>query len=319
MIGTTLGGYKLIELIGKGGMAHVYKASDPTVKRHVAIKVLLPDYADDEEFRARFDREAETIARLEHLHILPLHAYGEQDGTLYLVMRYMPHGTLNDLIKAGPMNLQDAARILAQLASALDYAHQFGVLHRDMKPANVLLDGDRNIYLTDFGLAKSVSPDETSMTGQFIVGTPHYMSPEQCRAQDLTPAADQYGLAAMLYYMVTGQVPFNGKNALAIMRQQILDEPKPPVDLRPDMPKAASDAIVKSLHKEPSGRYPSCTALAVAFSQAVDPQVRSKIDNSSVPRQLRNRITDALSSFDDDSDNDNDDPTKARRTQVSER
>ncbi len=269
MIGQVLGNYRLVEQIGMGGMATVYKAYDPDTDRYVAIKVLPPQFSEDPTFRQRFEQEAKAIARLEHIHILPIFAYGEQEGIAYMAMRYLPTGTLTDRIKQGPLPLDAAARILAQLADALDYAHSHNILHRDVKPSNVLLDERNNAILTDFGIAKMVEAT-LDLTGGGILGTPAYMSPEQCRgSKELTPASDIYSLGIVLYEMVTGRTPFQAETPIALIHKQ-LNEPLPiPRQLRPDLPEAAQQVIFKALAKEPESRYETCEAMAQAFNRAV--------------------------------------------------
>lgn len=274
MIGRTLGGYRIVEQVGMGGMATVFKAYDASTDRYVALKTLPEQYSKDPQFVERFRREAKAIAKLEHLHILPLFAYGEDDGVAYLAMRYLPAGTLSNHIKQkGQMPLDEAARLLSQIASALDHAHANGVLHRDIKPSNVLIDKDANAYLTDFGIARMVE-GTLDLTGDAILGTPQYMSPEQCQGRkDLTPASDQYSLGVMLYEMVTGRVPFQAETPLAVIIMQINgSELPPPSTLRPNLPEAAEAVILKSLARNPDDRYPSCDAMAKAFAQAVNQQ-----------------------------------------------
>jgi WD40 repeat protein len=270
MIGQTLGNYRIVEQIGMGGMATVYKAFDPDTERFVAVKTLPRDFAHDADFRERFRREAKAIARLEHIHILPVFAYGEQDGTAYLVMRYLPTGTLSERIRAGEMPFDEISRLLNQLASALDYAHTQGVIHRDIKPSNVLLDDSGNLYLTDFGIAKIIQGTTLDLTGDNILGTPQYMSPEQCRGEkDLTPASDIYALGIVLYEMVTGRTPFNAETPLAVIYKQLRDPLPPPSNWRANLPEAAEGVILKALAKEALSRHRTCTALAQAFAQAV--------------------------------------------------
>ena len=182
MIGRTLGNYRVIEQIGLGGMATVFKAYDPDMDRFVAIKILPQQFSNDPQFKERFHREAKAIAKLEHIHILPIFAYGEEDGIAYMVMRYLQGGTLTDRIAEGALPFDEASRLLDQLASALDHAHTHGILHRDMKPSNVLLDDDGNAYLMDFGIAKIVE-STVDLTGDRLLGTPAYMSPEQCSGE----------------------------------------------------------------------------------------------------------------------------------------
>src|SRR5688500_15139373 len=173
MIGQTLGACQIVEEIGSGGMATVYKAYDPGTDRHVAIKVLPDHYSNNRVFRERFQREAKAIAKLEHVHILPIFGYGEEHNRAYFVMRYMPTGTLGDTIAQGPLALDEASRLLSQMAAALDAAHEQGIIHRDVKPSNILLDKHRNAYLSDFGIAKILEAGD--LTGSGIIGTPLYL------------------------------------------------------------------------------------------------------------------------------------------------
>jgi serine/threonine-protein kinase len=269
VIGQTLGSYRIIEQIGLGGMATIYKAYDPDTDRYVAIKILPQQFSKDPSFKERFQREAKAIARLEHLHILPIFAYGEVDGTAYMAMRYMQAGTLTDLIRQGPLPLAEASRILSQVASALDHAHGFGILHRDIKPSNILLDDKNNAYLTDFGIAK-ILESAVDLTRGDILGTPAYMSPEQCKGSAaITAASDIYALGIVLYEMVTGRTPFHAETPIAVFFMH-LNEPLPmPRQLRRDLPEAAEMVIFKALAKEPQARFTTCQAMADAFAQAI--------------------------------------------------
>ena len=271
MIGKTLGGYRIVAQIGMGGMATVYKAHDPNTDRFVAIKILPQQYSKDPSFRARFEREAKAIAQLEHLHILPIFAYGEDAGISYMAMRYMDSGTLTDRIKAqGALPLSEVVKLLEQIASALDHAHAHGILHRDIKPSNVLVDSAGNAYLTDFGIAKIIE-SSVDLTGTGIVGTPQYMSPEQCRGEkELTPATDQYSLGVVLYEMVTGRTPYQAETPMAVIHMQLIDAPMPPPgELRSGLSDAVTGVILKALARDPQARYTSCAALAAAYSEAV--------------------------------------------------
>lgn len=269
MIGQTLGNYRIIEQIGLGGMATVYKAYDADTDRYVALKVLPHHFSHDPTFRERFQREAKAIAKLEHLHILPIFSYGEDNGVAYMAMRYLRTGTLTERIRQGPLPLPEASRLLSQIASALDHAHAHGVLHRDIKPSNVLLDEAGNAYLTDFGIAKIVETT-LDLTRGNILGTPAYMSPEQCQGvRELTPASDIYSLGIVLYEMVTGRTPYQAETPIALIHMQ-LNQPLPlPRTIRPNLPEAAEKVILKALAKPPESRHASCSEMAAAFARAV--------------------------------------------------
>ena len=208
LVGKSLGQYQVLALLGSGGMASVYRAVHPTLHKEVAIKVLSQSVAQVPGAVERFMREARTTAALDHPHIVPLFDFGTQQDTLFVVMRLLTGGSLTQRLEQRLPSLGETAGIVSGLASALDYAHSFGVIHRDVKPTNVMFDNQGTVYLVDFGIAKVA--DATSMlTGTgMTVGTPAYMSPEQWRGEELMPASDQYSLACTVYAMVTGRAPF---------------------------------------------------------------------------------------------------------------
>ena len=303
--GQRIGDYDVVERIGAGGMAEIYKAYDRTIDRFVAIKVLLDYFTSDEEFRARFFLEARAIAQLEHANILPIYNYGEQDGSLYFVVRYMPSGSLADLIKhQHPLSLHTVAHIMSALASALDYAHGRSILHRDLKTENVLLDASDHIYLADFGLVKIMGNPEGNFTRNFLPGTPEFMSPEQCLGEDeLTPASDQYSLGIVLYHVLTGKLPFRTSNPLAVLQMQV-NEPPPSIRFsRPDLPETAEKVIYQALAKQPEDRFTTCGEFAQAFERALGidrlidrfshSDVGERIDAALERVQRRKRRTDA--------------------------
>jgi serine/threonine protein kinase len=269
MIGRVLGSYRIVEQIGMGGMATVFKAYDANTDRYVALKLLPERLSANPDFRTRFHREAKAIARLEHIHILPVFAYGEEGQNAFLVMRFIQAGTLSERIAKGPLTLNEIDSLLKQIAGALDYAHQQGILHRDVKPKNILLDEYGNTYLTDFGIAKIVETT-TDLTGDSILGTPKYMSPEQCRGgQKLTAATDIYSLGIVLFEMLTGRPPFDAETPIAVIHMQ-LNEPLPlPRSLVPDLPEAVERVVLKALAKAPEDRYQSAEAMARDFHLAV--------------------------------------------------
>jgi eukaryotic-like serine/threonine-protein kinase len=269
--GQRIGEYEVVQKIGMGGMAEIFKAYDHTMERFVAIKVLLDFYMSDEEFRNRFFLEARSIAQLEHANILPIYDYGEVDSSLYFVVRYMPSGSLAHLVKReSPVSLHTAAHVMTALANALDYAHSKGILHRDLKTENVLLDANDHIYLADFGLAKIIGNPAGHFTRNFLPGTPEFMSPEQCLGEDdLTPASDQYSLGIVLFHMVTGKLPFQTSNPLALLQMQV-NQPPPSIRfMRPDLPEAAESIIYRALAKQPGERFPTSGEFAEAFESAL--------------------------------------------------
>lgn len=269
MIGQTLGNYQIEEEIGRGGMATVYRALESGVQRYVALKVMRNPAVDTETFRQRFRREAQTVANLEHFHILPLYAYGEEGDTAYFVMRYIPYGTLSELIEKGPIALNDAGRIIGQIASALDYAHKRGIIHRDVKPSNIMMDEDNNAYLTDFGIAK-IFQATIQLTGDgSLVGTPTYMSPEQCQGDELTSASDTYALGIVLYEMLTGRVPFQSETPLALIHMHVNVDPPKPRTIDADLPPQVEAVLMKALRKNPSERYESTVEFADALNTAI--------------------------------------------------
>ena len=268
--GQMLGAYRIINQVGQGGMATVYKAYQPSMDRNVAIKVLPRQLAESQEFVTRFQQEARTIARLEHPHILPVFDYGESDGITYFVMRYLEAGTLKSKMETGPLSLNEIDNLFSQLAGALGYAHSHGVIHRDLKPANALVDEQGNLFLTDFGIAKlleSASPRLTQTDA--IMGTPAYISPEQARAQTVDQRSDIYSLGIILYELVTGRVPFTADTPLAVILKHVSDPLPLPSILKPDIPEAIEQVILKALAKEPNDRYVSTAEFLAAWKRAL--------------------------------------------------
>ena len=210
LTGHSLGQYLLRELLGRGGMGAVYRSYQASLKREVAVKVLDPQLAQQPGYAERFNLEAETAARLEHHHIIPVYDYGTQDGLSYVVMRLLTGGTLTQRMAASASaalsqpSLSDVVDVLKQLASALDYAHSAGVIHRDIKPSNVMFDNHGQAYLVDFGIAKLTQASQALTVSGALMGTPLFMAPEQWRSEEPTPAMDQYALGVMTYLLVTG-------------------------------------------------------------------------------------------------------------------
>jgi ligand-binding sensor domain-containing protein len=267
--GQMLGPYQIIGQIGKGGMATVYKAYHANMDRYVAVKVLALQFAQSEEFLGRFQQEAHLIARLEHPHILPVYDSGESDHMPYLVMRYLEAGTLKDRLTAGALSRDEIDRLFTQLADALVYAHENGVIHRDMKPSNVMLDKRGNIFLTDFGIAKLVegSPQFTA-TGA-VTGTPDYMSPEQAQGGKVDQRADIYALGVILYEMLTGRVPYEAETPLAVILKKIQEPLPPPTSINPSIPAELEAVVLKALARDPADRFQSTRAFLEAWKRGI--------------------------------------------------
>ncbi len=267
-----IGRYRIEKELGQGGMSVVYLARDPYMKRRVAIKILPRHYAAENGFLLRFQREAQVIASLEHPAIVPVHDFGEQDGQPYIVMRFMPGGSLADRLKRGPLGLAEAARILDRLAPALDEAHAQGIIHRDLKPGNILFDQCDRAYLCDFGLVKFSEISATPLTSSGgVVGTPAYMSPEQARGvATLDGRTDVYSLGVIFYEMLAGALPYKAETPMGLAMMHVL-EPVPSIlAKKPDVPPGSDAIIRRAMAKEREDRYPTPTALAAAVARLAE-------------------------------------------------
>ena len=271
--GGTIRGYDLITRLGEGAYGAVYRAYQPQVQREVAIKIIQPRYASQPDFIRRFEVEAQLVAQLEHLHIVPLYDYWRDPEGAYLVMRLMKGGSLDTTLEHGPLELSAAILLVDQIASALGAAHKQGVVHRDIKPANVLLDEDGNAYLSDFGIAKKLASEARLTQTSAIVGTPAYITPEQVQSQAITPQTDIYSLGLVLYEILVGGHPFPN-TATGELVSKHLHEPLLLVrDSRPEFP-ADVDAVIQiATAKDPAGRYEDVQALADDFRKALQPMV----------------------------------------------
>jgi serine/threonine-protein kinase len=266
LTGRTLGRYRLESLLGRGGMADVWRAADVKLARTVAVKVIHASYARDPQFAERFLREARVVASLEHPNILPVYDFGDEDGIPFLVMPHLPGGTLRDRLRGAPAPLGLAAGWIRQLADALDAAHAAGVLHRDVKPANVLIGKDDRLFLADFGIAKMVETMTGLTATGVVVGTPLYMAPEQAQGQPASPATDRYALAVVVYEILAGRPPFEGDNPLSLMHQHV-STPAPALSSRVGgLPAGLDGVLAAALSKDPAARPPTCRALADAVS-----------------------------------------------------
>lgn len=268
LIGRTLGQFEILEEIGRGGMATVYRAKQTSINRIVAVKVLPRHLLHDPGFLERFEREVDVIAHLEHPHILPIYDYGEVDGIPYIAMRYLAGGSMAQLIRrtTGAMPLEQLERPFVQVAQALDYAHQQGIIHRDLKPGNIMMDESGNAYLSDFGIARVLG---SNLTGSAIIGTPAYMSPEQANGMPLDARSDIYALGIVLFELITGREPYQAETPMALLLKHI-NEPLPPIkNYREDVPDSVQHVIAKATAKEPNARYASAGDMARAFQDAL--------------------------------------------------
>ncbi len=264
-----IGRYEVKAELGRGGMATVFTAYDPMFERTVAIKALPREFLHEPEFQARFAREAKTIAALEHPAIVPVYDFGEDNGQPYLVMRYMPGGSLADKLKDGVVPIEEAAVILKRLGSALDHAHTQGIIHRDLKPGNILFDQYGDAYLADFGIVHVAASTEALTASGSLVGTPMYMSPEQVYGdKELDGRSDVYALGIILFQMLTGELPFTGDTPARVMMKHVMDPVPAILEKRPDLPRDTEEVIHKALAKQRDDRFSSATDLSQALSKA---------------------------------------------------
>jgi serine/threonine protein kinase len=260
-IPSKFGRYEIKSELGRGGMATVYRAYDPSFDRQVAIKVLPREMLHDPQFRPRFERELKIVAALEHPSIVPVYDVGEEDGQPYFVMRYMSGGSLTDQIKKSNFTLEETARIITRIAQGLVHAHKKGIIHRDLKPDNILFDENGDPFISDFGVAK-VTESTGNLTGSGIIGTPAYMSPEQVQGNDIDGRSDVYGLGVIVYQMLSGQQPYHADTPMGVAIKHIT-EPVPEIrKIRPTLSAEVDTVIKNSMAKDRNDRYPTPTDLA---------------------------------------------------------
>jgi serine/threonine protein kinase/tetratricopeptide (TPR) repeat protein len=289
MIDKRLGPYRITEEIGSGGMATVYRAYQPSMDRHVAIKVIRNHAFDDATLRDRFRREARVIARLEHPHLLPVYDFDGDHEPPYIVMRYLEGGTLRQVAGKGPLPHEEILYTLGQVASALDYAHRQGVVHRDLKPSNVMIDKEGNAFVTDFGIARvSDAPEQLTGTGH-LIGTPAYMSPEQARGlPDVDAAADRYALGVIAFELLTGATPYAHESSLALLMMHLNDAVPSARQRREDLPAAVDRVLTQALAKDRAARPSSAALLVADLAKAL------KTRSTAAPTRLQS-ITQVLS------------------------
>lgn len=268
MKGTPFGRYRLVELLGRGGMGEVWRAYDTATNRMVAIKLLPPHLAQDNTFVQRFRREAETAAQLNNPHVIPIHNYGEIDGRLYVDMRLIDGRDLQDVLADGPLEPGRAVRIVEQVATALHAAHKTGLVHRDIKPSNILIDEDDFAYLIDFGIARGADQTAITSTGG-VIGTLHYMAPERFSTGHADARSDIYALACVLYECLTGNRPFSGDSLEQQLAAHLTMPPPRPSTANPRLPPGFDSVIAKGMAKDPAQRYATTSELARAASNAI--------------------------------------------------
>jgi serine/threonine-protein kinase len=268
--GEMVGAYRIVEQLGQGGMATVYKAYHAQLERNVAIKFLHQTFLEDVNFLSRFEREARIIARLDHPNIVPVYDFNYHSGQPYLVMKYIDGVLLKDIIAKSEVDLPYVVGILEAVAGALTYAHSQGVLHRDVKPSNIIVDREQRAYLTDFGLARIVQSGQSTLSQDMLMGTPHYMSPEQARgSEEIGPASDIYSLGVILYEVAVGRVPFGGSTPYAIVHDHIYTPLPLPSDVNPSIPPRVEDVLMRTLSKEPRERPSTAVLLVQTYRQAL--------------------------------------------------
>jgi len=268
LTGEVLGTYRLLEVIGQGGMSTVYKAVDESSDSMVAVKLLSAYIAQEPRFKARFAREVEVLRSLSGGKIVPILGYGEQDAFTYIVMPFLAQGTLHDRLQNGGISLSESAAILNDVSAALQLAHSRGIVHRDVKPSNILLDEAGGAYLSDFGFAY-VSESSHSLTGSVLIGTPAFMSPEQCRGETVDERSDQYSLGAVLFLLTTGRLPYEADTPMGMVVKHIHDPLPRPRSINPYLPDAIEAVIQRSMAKLPQDRFESIEALNQAYQQAL--------------------------------------------------
>ncbi|MBM4422294.1 MAG: hypothetical protein FJ030_02745 [Chloroflexi bacterium] len=273
-IGENVGAYRIIAQLGQGGMATVYKAYHANLDRYVAIKVMHPAFKEDKSFLVRFQREARVLAKLEHPNIVPIYDFSDHNGQPYLVMKYVEGETLKGRLGQGPASLAETLKVVDAVGSALAYAHKQGILHRDVKPSNVIITADGHYYLSDFGLARIASAGESTLSQDTMLGTPNYISPEQAKGvKDLDGRTDIYSFGVVLYEMIVGRVPFSGDTPFSVIHDHIYTPMPPPTALNPNVPESLEKFLLKAMAKERDDRFADASAMVAAFHQAVGEQL----------------------------------------------
>lgn len=280
MIGTILGGrYEILEVIGSGGMAIVYKAKCNLLGRYVAVKMLREELQNDKDFVERFKAEARSAASLNHPNVVSVYDVGTDGDREYFVMEYIEGITLKELIDSKNLNWKAACSYGMQIAGAIDHAHKKNIVHRDIKPHNIMITKDNVVKVTDFGIARAVTSSTIVRAGN-VIGSVHYFSPEQACGGAVDFKSDIYSMGVVLYEMITGKVPFDAENPVAIAKMHVDNEAQPPIEINPEIPETLSDIVLKAMAKQPSKRYQTPAAMAADLKQvAVNPESINIKDN----------------------------------------
>lgn len=319
MIGETLGGrYKILDRVGGGGMALVYKGQDLLLNRYVAIKILRQQYVHDEEFIRRFRREAQSAASLSHPNVVSIYDVGQEDEIHYIVMEYIEGNTLNELIKEkAPLQVEEAIHIASQICEALDHAHQNGIIHRDIKPHNILLGRNGRVKVTDFGIARAATASTITQTGS-VVGSVHYFSPEHAKGAQAGEMSDLYSLGIVLYQMLTAKLPFLGESPISVALKHLQEDVEAPRAVNPLIPQSVENLIMKSMRKKPEERYQTAKEMLHDLETCLLPERRNEAkfeswpsddddENTRIVPAIRPRQYANASTYRDEEDDDDDD------------
>ena len=284
MVGEKIAGrYELQEVVGHGGMSSVYKAHDSLLERNVAVKVLHEQYNEDEEFVERFKREARSVAQLQHPNIVTVIDRGEEEGRQYIVFEYIDGENLKELVvRKGRLDPTEALEVALEVAHGLAFAHQHGLVHRDVKPQNVLLNGDGRAKVTDFGIARSLDVEHGVTQTGTVLGTSNYIAPEQASGQPVDAQTDVYSLGVVLYELLTGELPFPGENFVAVAMKHVHEPPPNVLDVRRDVPLRVAAAVDRALEKDPSHRFPTMDAFAAELEASLAELARGDADATAV-------------------------------------
>lgn len=270
-VGEEVGFYRVLEQIGQGGMATVFKASHSVLDRYVALKVMNRAFLEDSDFMTRFKREARVVAGLDHPNIVPIYEFAEHNGLPYLVMKLIEGETLRERLLRGPISRQECCDVMEAVGRGLSYAHDQGILHRDIKPSNIMLGNDGSILLTDFGLARVVEVGESTLSHEVMMGTPQYISPEQVRSEpDLDERTDIYSFGVILYELLVGIVPFDSESPFSVIRDHLYTDPPLPSAQTSSVSERLERVILQSMAKERDERFSSVNEMITAFQQALE-------------------------------------------------